>query len=161
MRLHILNKSEKTQIENMLNEQFGIKEIPGILVKRGEERIFLFQGSFTGNQIKHLEEHVPIERTGIYFAKIMEDNSGKKKMRLSIEGTQILQSQITKNIFELNDEEMQQWMQGEDLQIKTGKRDFLIMKYSNDFMGTGKASEDKISNYIPKSRRLKSKSIIK
>jgi len=31
------------------------------------------------------------------------------------------------------------------------------MKYKNDFLGTGKASENKIGNFIPKNRRLKHK----
>jgi len=37
------------------------------------------------------------------------------------------------------------------------KRGFLIMKYKDDFLGTGKASENKIGNFIPKNRRLKVK----
>ena len=31
------------------------------------------------------------------------------------------------------------------------------MKYKDNFLGTGKASENKISNFIPKNRRLKEK----
>jgi len=34
------------------------------------------------------------------------------------------------------------------------------MKYENDMLGTGKASEEKITNFIPKSRRLKDKTIL-
>ena len=48
-------------------------------------------------------------------------------------------------------------MMGRELLIKTGKRGFLIMKYNDDFLGTGKASEEKIGNFIPKSRRLKNR----
>jgi len=46
-------------------------------------------------------------------------------------------------------------MKGQDLQIKTGKRGFFVMKYKDDFLGCGKASQEKIGNFIPKSRRLK------
>jgi len=46
-------------------------------------------------------------------------------------------------------------MKGNELEIKTGKKGFLIMKYKNNFLGCGKASELKIGNFIPKSRRLK------
>ena len=49
---------------------------------------------------------------------------------------------------------------GEELQIETGKKDLLILKYKDDFLGCGKASEKKITNFIPKNRRLKSKTII-
>jgi NOL1/NOP2/fmu family ribosome biogenesis protein len=160
-RLHILNKNEKEVIQSLLRKQFGGKiTIPGMLVKRGAERIFLFQGSLDEKQIRNLEDWTQIERVGLYFAKIFQDKQGKEHIRLSIEGSQILGNQITENIFELDDELAQKWMQGEELNIKTGKKGFLLMKHKNDFLGTGKASEEKIGNFIPKSRRLKSKSII-
>jgi len=149
-QLKILNKKEKAEIENKLKFQFGIKQISGIFVKRGAERIFLFQGEYSAKKIKQLEGVVPIERVGVYFAKELND-----KIRLSIDGVQILQGQITKNIFELNEEQARQWMMGNELNITTGKKDFLIMKFKDDFLGCGKASAEKITNFIPKNRRLK------
>lgn len=154
-QLKILNKNEKQEIINKLKKQFGIQNIPGILLKIGAERLFLFQGSFNEKQIKKLEKTIFIERIGVYFGK--EQNN---QIRLSIEGVHLLQEQITKNIFELNKEQTEKWLTGQELDIQTGKRDFLIMKYKNDFIGCGKASEKKIGNYIPKSRRLKSKDVI-
>ena len=151
--LKILNEQEKREIEKKLNEQFGIEKIHGLILTTGEERLFLFSGDFSEKNIKTLERAVPIERTGIYFAKIIGD-----KVKLSIEGAQILRNQIKKNIFELKTEkELEEWMMGQDLPLKTGKRDFLVIKYKDDFLGCGKASEEKIGNFIPKSRRLKSK----
>jgi len=152
MTLKILSINEKKKIEKSLKEQFGIDKIPGLLVKRGEERIFLFQGSLSPKEITELEKTILLERVGIYFAKIIRDEP-----KLSIEGTQILKDQIKKNIFELNKEQAEQWMTGQELNIKTGKRSFLIMKYKDDLLGCGKASEEKITNFIPKSRRLKIK----
>lgn len=160
MTIHILSKNEKIQVENLLKNQFGIKSIPGILNKKGAEKIFIFQGDMFPKEIKELEQLTQIERVGVYFAKIFQDKQGYEHIRLSIEGTQILGNQFTKNIFELNEEQAEKWMQGEELNIKTGKREFIIMKHKQDFLGTGKASEEKIGNFIPKSRRLKSKTII-
>jgi NOL1/NOP2/fmu family ribosome biogenesis protein len=37
----------------------------------------------------------------------------------------------------------------------------VAIRYKEDFLGCGKASESKISNFIPKSRRLKLKTTIK
>lgn len=150
--MRIINNKEKTKIEKKLQEQFGIKKIPGILIKRGEERIFLFQGDFSENQIRELERDISIERIGVYFGK--EQNN---KIRLSIEGVYILKNQITKNIFELTDEKAEEWMLGQELPIKTNSRDFLVMKNKDYFLGCGKASEEKIGNFIPKNRRLKYK----
>jgi len=152
----ILSKQEKKEIEDKLEEQFGIKKIPGLIIKKGKERLFLFSGDMSEKQIKELESITFLERIGIYFARIIKVNEGGK-IKLSIEGAQLLKSQIKKNIFELNKNQLIQWMHGQELNIKTGKKGFLIMRHEKDFLGCGKASENKISNFIPKSRRLKEK----
>jgi NOL1/NOP2/fmu family ribosome biogenesis protein len=152
MPFKILNKKEKKAIEQKLGEQFGIKEIPGMIMQIGTERLFLFTGDLSEADLNKLERLVLIERVGIYFAKIIDN-----KIKLSIEGTQLLKSQIKKNIFELNEVQIEQWMKGEDIQVSTGKKEFLVMKFKDDFLGCGKASENKIRNFIPKNRRLKQK----
>jgi len=150
MNLKILNHEEKKEIEEKLNQQFGIKNIPGMIVMLGKERLFLFTGNLDENKIQKLKKITVLERIGIYLGKEI-----RGEIRLSIEGSQILKKQITRNIFEMNKEQTEKWMQGSQLNIKTKNRGFLIMKYKNNFMGTGKASEDKIGNFIPKNRRLK------
>ncbi|MCF7910099.1 hypothetical protein K9L16_00310 [Candidatus Pacearchaeota archaeon] len=157
----ILNKQETEKILKELREQFGIQKIPGILIQRGRERLFLFQGSLNQKTIQNLEKTIPIERAGIYFAKIIEDRkSNQIFVRLSIEGTQIMKNQITKNIFTLpNPEAFESWMQGNEISSPPPKelRGFVIMKYKNHYIGCGKASAEKISNFIPKNRRLKNR----
>jgi len=150
--LKILNQQEQKEIEKKLSEQFGVKNVPGIIAMKGKERLFLFSGSLNKKNIKALEKIVVIERLGIYFAKLVEDS-----VKLSIEGTQILKDQIKKNIFELPENQVEEWMKGQDLQIKTGKRGFFVIKYQDDFLGCGKASKEKIGNFIPKNRRLKNR----
>ncbi len=152
MTLKILSINEKKKIEKSLKLQFGITEISGLLVKRGEERLFLFQGNLNPKEILELEKKIPLERVGIYFAKMVRDEP-----KLSIEGAQILKDQIKNNTFELNKEQTEQWMSGQELNIKTGKKGFIIMKCKDDLLGCGNASEEKITNFIPKSRRLKIK----
>lgn len=156
-KLRILSRDEKQEILKKLKQQFGVKDIPGIVVQRGKERLFFFSGSFSESEIKSIEKTIPIERVGAYFAKLVLSAEEESKVRLSIEGTQILKEQITKNIFELSHEQMEKWMRGEELQIETGKKGFLAMKYNGDFLGCGKASEKKITNFIPKNRRIKDK----
>ncbi|MCK9567964.1 hypothetical protein M0R72_03335 [Candidatus Pacearchaeota archaeon] len=152
--LKFFNKSEKEKLLGQLEEQFGITEIPWKIAHLGKERIVLFSGDLSENEIFKIDDIARIEGVGIYFAKIDEKTGD---IRLSIEGTQLLKEQITKNIFELNKEQAEQWMLGQELNITTGKRGFLIMKFGDDFLGTGKASENKIGNFVPKSRRLKYK----
>jgi NOL1/NOP2/fmu family ribosome biogenesis protein len=76
---------------------------------------------------------------------------------LSIEGSQFLKNQITKNIFNLDSKQAEQWMLGQELPIVTDKKGFFIMKFNDDFLGTGKVSENRITNFVPKNRRLKFK----
>jgi NOL1/NOP2/fmu family ribosome biogenesis protein len=154
--LKIFNKKEKTQFEHQLNEQFGIEQVNGTLLQFGPERIFLFQGNLNNRQLQELEELVPIERIGVYLAKVVP---GEGKIRLSIEGTHILKPQITKNIFELPENLVDNWMKGQDLQLALNHNEFLVMKYKDDLLGTGKSSQlgNKISNFIPKTRRLREK----
>ncbi|MDP3987037.1 MAG: hypothetical protein Q8P81_02310 [Nanoarchaeota archaeon] len=148
--IKILSESEKGKIVSELNEQFGIGEIDGTIIMKGREKMFLFSGSLGGRTIKKLEESVVIERVGVYFAKIVDD-----KIKLSIEGVNLLKNQISKNIFDLDESSTDDWIRGRDLNIKTGLRGFLVMRHGSDFLGTGKASENKIGNFIPKSRRVK------
>ena len=153
-KLKILNKNEKEEIIERLNKQFGIEKVEGIILKRGTERLFLYNGNLSAKQIEKLEKAVTIERVGVYFAKLIP---GENKIRLSIEGTQLLKNQIKKNIFELKDEQVEQWMKGQELNIRVEQQGFLVIKYKENFLGCGKASAEKISNFIPKSRRLKEK----
>jgi len=183
----ILNKIEKEEILKILNEQFGIEKINGMLLTNNYEKFFIYQGSFKEEEISKIEKAIPIEKIGIYFAKVEVNKENKKRIRLSIEGSQIMKNQITKNIFELNEEQVKDWLKGNEILLNDNlkvnkdinKSDlentqtirvgdavsigggrwwdlgFVIITHKGDFFGTGKASENKISNFIPKSRRLK------
>jgi NOL1/NOP2/fmu family ribosome biogenesis protein len=150
--LKIIEGEELNQFQIQLEKQFGIKKIPGRIVMRGRERVFLFSGDIEEKDLRLLEKNTFVERAGTYIAKNVDG-----EYRLSIEGSQIFKDQITKNIVELNEEEMLEWMYGSEVLKKTGLKGFVIMKYKEDMLGTGKASEEKITNFIPKSRRLKRK----
>lgn len=150
--LEILDNEKTQEISEKLKDQFGIENISGTFVKKGAERVFLFQGDFSEKEIRDIEKITSIERVGVYVGKYVE---GEGAFRLSIEGTQIFKKQINKNIFELNRKQAEEWMSGQELNLKPEKRGFVIMKYQDDFLGCGKASEEKITNFIPKNRRLK------
>ncbi len=152
--IKFFKEREKERILKLLKQQFGINEIPWTLAQLGKERIIVFSGELSDREILNIDEVAHIEGVGLYFAKEQMDG-----IRLSIEGAQLLKDQITKNIFELDDKQAEEWMMGQDLNIKSEDRGFFIMKYKDDFLGTGKISAEKISNFIPKSRRLKYKEI--
>ena len=62
--------------------------------------------------------------------------------------------QITKNIIEINNQQLQLWLRGYDLEI-AAPRGIIILKYKDDLVGIGKSNEEKIFNYVPKERKLK------
>lgn len=150
--IKFFNEKEKEKILKQLDEQFGIKNLPFKVARLGKERIIIFSGDISDRDILNLDEIAHIEGIGLYFAKEQPDG-----MRLSIEGSQLMKEQITKNIFELNEKQAEQWMSGQELNIKTGNHGFFIMKLNNDFLGTGKFSGEKVTNFIPKNRRLRYK----
>ena len=158
MTTQILNKNEKEEMLKMLNEQFGIKNLDGMIFTNNYEKFFIYQGSFGKEEISKIEKSAPIEKIGIYFAKIETNREDEKRIRLSIEGSQMLGNQITKNIFELNDEQLHEWLKGNEILLDNTEIKpfgFVVISYKGEFLGTGKASENKISNFIPKARRLK------
>lgn len=145
-----ISPKEKKELLQTLKKQFGIKEIPGELFRRGTEKVFLYNGNFNKKEIERLQKIAPVERVGVYFLK--KEPFG---VRLSIEGSQILANQITKNIFKLNDEQFEQWMTGQEILVETRLSGPIAIKHKNNFVGCGKASESKITNFVPKNRRLK------
>ena len=150
MNFQILNKKEKEKIIEKLGEQFGISEIPYMLIQTGKEKLRISSINLSLDEIKKLSQIVNIEIIGLYFATIVND-----EIRLSIDATHIFKQQITKNIVEITDKEKDEWLRGQDLQRKNIERGFAIIKYKDDFLGTGKLSQDKIGNFVPKERRIK------
>ena len=105
------------------------------------------------------------------------------EIRLSLDALHLLKNQITKNIIEITKEQKDNWFRGEDIlvnnknqtkEIETSKnlgalgkeeeekfgkeeRGFRVIKYKDDLIGTGKLTEGRITNYLPKERRRKGK----
>ena len=153
--IKFFNEHERERIIRTLNQQFGIKDVPFILAKLGKERIVAFSGDISNREILNIDEVAHIEGIGLYFAK--EEMDG---IRLSIEGSQLMKEQIKKNIFELDSKQAEQWMMGQEINIDASdpiQKGFFVMKFKNDFLGTGKISNNRITNFVPKPRRLKFK----
>lgn len=88
---------------------------------------------------------------GLYFGKLKKGN----KIKLSIEGCQLVKAK--KNIVIVDEENMKKFLQGSDVngkQIDCELNNFVIIKYENDFIGSGILREDRVENGLSKSRRL-------
>src|SRR3989344_1581071 len=140
-----IRSSEKKRIIEKLNEQFGIEKIPYLLIESGREKIRAFSGHLSKEEILELTTITLIENIGIYFLN-KEDN-----FRLTLDAVHILKDQIKKNILEIDEVQLHDWLKGQDLiaQVPSGP---VIIKFKDDFVGYGKSTETKIYNFIPKDR---------
>ncbi len=149
MNIRFIRSSEKKKITEQLKEQFGISELPYLLIE-GKEKIRAFSGHLSKEEIMLLSEIANIEVIGSYLIKKESD------LRLSLDATMLLKDQISKNIINLSDSEFQDWIRGYNLQ-KEAQKGTLIIKYKEDFIGCGKSTGSSIINHVPKGRRLKTK----
>lgn len=148
MNIRFIKSSEKRQIIEKLKEQFGIENLPYLLIETGKEKIRAFSGSLSKEEIIKIAQIANVELIGIYFIKKEID------LRLSIDATHLLANQITKNIIKLTKEQAQQWLKGYDLDMPA-PRGTLVLKYNEDTLGCGKSNGERIFNHVPKNRRIK------
>ena len=80
-----------------------------------------------------------------------------EQLRLSIEGSQLLGLHATKNICELDAEQVRTYFRGEEITLDPSQQPegqpFLLLKYRNDFLGAAKCKDGKLLNYLPKVHR--------
>ena len=146
-RMNFLKSKERKQFANAIEKQWGI--CPNtirsrFLVKSGKDRIYLVNTEYDQVDLNGIR----INNVGLYIAE------EKGELRLSIEGSQIVGPEATKNVLEIDDELRKQWFMGEDLHIDKEFEGFVILKHGKDFVGSGKFKEGKILNFVPKTRRL-------
>jgi NOL1/NOP2/fmu family ribosome biogenesis protein len=142
--MEIINSKERKEIIAQLNEQFGINKIPYTIIRFGKDKIRIYSGEISNEELLRLDQNLRIETAGLYFAKQQEDG-----IRLTLDGIAIFKDQIKKGILELSDEQAKEWLKGNELLIQT-ERGFRILKNQGEFIGCGKATGEKIANFMPK-----------
>ncbi|MBW3019486.1 hypothetical protein KY329_04870 [Candidatus Woesearchaeota archaeon] len=145
--MNFLKSKERKQFVNAIEKQWG--SCPELirthcLVRSGKDRIYLVNTEYDTVDLNGIR----INNVGLYIAE------QKGELRLSIEGSQLVGPQATKNVLEIDDELRKQWFMGEDLHINKEFEGFVILKHGKDYIGSGKFKEGKILNFVPKTRRL-------
>lgn len=147
--MEILKRNKKKEVEELLEKEFGIKiPVPYHLVRQGKDKIRIFTGNLSPNDIINLSKLLSIETVGLYFAFMK-----KQEFRLSFDAS-ILYGKNSKKVIELNKEELKLWLKGEDIYKNIKTKGFVIIKYGSDVLGCGKISQNKILNFVPKERRV-------
>lgn len=145
-----LLSTEKEKVKKLLNENYGITDVPYLLLKFGKEKLRAYSGSLSKEELIALDRTLKIETAGLYFA-----NESDGDLRLTLDGTQLFKEQILKNILNVDDEQAESWLKGNELYIETSPG-FKVIKHNSEFIGCGKSTGKKISNFVPKERRVKS-----
>ena len=146
----IFNSREKKKLLEELEERYGIKELKldCVFLQNKKGRIYI-----TNRDIEKIPlEIIRINSLGLYFAN--QDRTG---LRLSVEGSQLLGEQATKNILELNQEQTNQWFSGQDIKTESNLQGFVLIKHNQDFIGCGNLAHNTLHNYLGKERRIKVK----
>jgi NOL1/NOP2/fmu family ribosome biogenesis protein len=141
--LKILNKKKIKEILSKLDNQYGFKDkLDYAFFMNPKGKIFLLSKKFG-----ELETDVHINSLGLYFGTIKGS-----EIRLSVEGSQLIGPKAKKNVISLDNEELREWLRGEDL-MKEGD-DFVLVKNKKDFFGCGKVINNKLLNFVPKEKRI-------
>ncbi|MBU0907656.1 MAG: hypothetical protein KKD18_05740 [Nanoarchaeota archaeon] len=147
--MKFLNSKQKRAILKGLEEVYGITELNYLLVEFGKKRLRAFSGNLTREEIQQLSQLTNIEVIGMYLIS-RKDND----LRLNFDAVSLLRNQITKSITEINKEQLALWIRGHDLDIAT-ERGIVVLKFQDELVGIGKSNTEKIFNYVPKERKIK------
>lgn len=150
MKARFIRSSEKDKIVEELNFFYGIEELPYLLIETGKKKIRAFSGSLSKDEIIALAKIANIEIVGMYLISKKDEEP-----RINFDALSLLKEQITKNLLEINEKQLNLWLRGNDLEIVTNKGP-VILKHEEDLVGLGKSNGERIFNYVPKERKIKS-----
>ena len=150
MNVRFIKTPEKRKIIAELQEQYGISELPYLLLETGKEKIRGFSGHLSKDELIKIGSIANVEIIGIYLVKKEQD------WRISLDAAHLLQAQITKGIIEIDDEQLFLWIRGHDIEFKNEiPKGTFVVKHNGDFIGCAKSNGAKLFNYVPKERRIR------
>ncbi|MFH1182183.1 MAG: hypothetical protein V1702_04450 [Candidatus Woesearchaeota archaeon] len=145
--LRFLNSHEIKAIDEAVMRQFGTELPKGYAyVLRKDGDLFM-----VNRDVERIElSKININSLGLYIGEFRGD-----EFRPGIEGSQILGPLAKKNVISINKEQMAKWFSGEEIESSEDASGYVILKSGSDFVGCGKLIEGKVTNFVPKTRRVK------
>jgi len=148
-KLKILNKKEIQNILDILDKQFGYKgKLDYVFLQSEKNKVYIVNKDIDKIDLSKLR----VNSYGLYILELRDN-----VIRLSVDGSQLIGPNATKNILELDDKTARDWLKGTDIDYNGDLKGFVIIKNQKDFLGCGKVVEGKVLNYVPKIRRLNCK----
>jgi len=143
---NFLNSKERKEIASQLEEQFGCSfESDLFMLKNNKEKIFIVTRALDGVDLTHLR----IDTMGSYVLAVQKDG-----LRPTIEGSELLGPKAIKNIVDIDDGEMREWLKGKDLPSSKEGNALVLIRHDTTWLGAGKLREGIILNFVPKNRRI-------
>ncbi len=146
----VLSEKRKREIEELIKKNYGADiKFEDILIKTSKNKLWL-----VSRDLKRIKLNFRFNSIGLYFGKLKRNN----KIKLSIEGCQIIGPKATRNIVVLDEEEAKKFLEG--LNVKPKEKidcevnNFVLVKFGEDFIGCGILREDYVENLLPKTRRI-------
>ncbi len=149
-QLRILNTRDVKRLQQLLGEQHGGAMPADVaFLQDYKNHIFLV----TRDVMRVDLEQLRLNSLGLYVGEM----NAYGELRLSIEGSQLLGVHATRNVRELDAEQVRAYFRGEEITLdpsqQPGGQPFLLLKYRNDFLGAAKCKGGKLLNYLPKVHR--------
>jgi len=150
--IKFFSRKEKNRIEKIIEKNYCAKlDLSNvILAKTSNEKVWVLSKEVGKLDISKLK----VINVGLYLGRL----KANEKILLSIEGCQLVGRQARRNIAILNETEAEKFIQGQDVEVEKSvdckERNFVLVKYKEDFLGAGKFVNNKVENLVSKSRRL-------
>ncbi len=148
MQGSFLKSKEVKRIVQLLNKQWGFTgALDYIWFQNNKRRLYIVNKDFALLDQTKLR----ISTIGLYFGEI----TLKGDLRLSIEGSQIIGPDASRQILELNDEQLLHWLHGDDVAVEANLHGFYLLMHNDYFLGCGSCKDGTLVNFVPKNRRIK------
>lgn len=151
-RYEYVSKSDMKEILKEINERFSIDYdfyANGYVFVRSKDKIWICREELLTNKF----EGVSLEGIGMVFARLT-----KKGVKITTNVAQIFGKYFKKNVFEISNEEKEQYVRGMDLKRSLPTTSgYVVLKWQEHYLGVGLYNEQTkiIKNMIPKARRIK------
>lgn len=142
----ILNSKQKKVILKLVQQQWSSDfDFSGYaFLQTKADKVYIVNRDFACLDLKDLR----IDSLGLYLGQILNS-----EFRLSIEGSQLVGPMAKKNVLEIDKDQLKKWFLGDDLPLQTKNKGFLLVRFNDDFVGSGKVKDDSLLNFVPKARK--------
>ncbi|MFA6022848.1 MAG: hypothetical protein WC781_02050 [Candidatus Pacearchaeota archaeon] len=155
MKVELFDRTKKQKIIDLLDENYGITKLPYLLIKTGKEKIRCFSGNLSWDELNNFGKIVHVELIGIRLCSVIDESI---RINFDVENLPIIKEQMTKNIVEIDDEQIVEWLNGKSLEISSDlKAQFVLIRNKEDFFGVASNRKTFLQNYVPKERRITSR----